>query len=446
MSATMEKLSSNQVKLTITLTAEKFEDGMKTAYNKLKGRLSVPGFRKGKAPRKVIENYYGQGVLIEEAFNTLLPDAYDSAVEELKIFPVDQPQVDIESIEPGKDCVFTATVYVRPEVTLGQYTGIEIPKMSAEVTDDEVQAELSAAQDRVSRWVDVERASKSGDRLTIDYLGTVDGVPFEGGQSEGFPLVLGSGTFIPGFEEQLEGLNKDDEKDVNVTFPEDYRATELAGKDAVFHVVVHEVKEKEVPELNDDFASEVSDFDTLDEYKADLRTKLEEQAKTRVRNMQTDALIDKVAANAQVDIPEAMIDRQIHAMIDDMAMRMSYQGLRMEDFLKYTNQTMDDLHTQYEPQAESRVRAELVLDAIRVKENIEVSDEEYDAEIKKYAEDSQQSVEDFTKNLTEQDKDYFKDMIVSQKVVDFLMDKAVEVEAPAEEAEAAPAAEEDKTE
>ncbi len=359
---------------------------------------------------------------------------------------MDQPQVDIESIEPGKDCVFTATVYVRPEVTLGQYTGIEIPKMSAEVTDDEVQAELSAAQDRVSRWVDVERASKSGDRLTIDYLGTVDGVPFEGGQSEGFPLVLGSGTFIPGFEEQLEGLNKDDEKDVNVTFPEDYRATELAGKDAVFHVVVHEVKEKEVPELNDDFASEVSDFDTLDEYKADLRTKLEEQAKTRVRNMQTDALIDKVAANAQVDIPEAMIDRQIHAMIDDMAMRMSYQGLRMEDFLKYTNQTMDDLHTQYEPQAESRVRAELVLDAIRVKENIEVSDEEYDAEIKKYAEDSQQSVEDFTKNLTEQDKDYFKDMIVSQKVVDFLMDKAVEVEAPAEEAEAAPAAEEDKAE
>ena len=291
MSATMEKLSSNQVKLTVTLSAEAFESGMNTAYHKLRGRLSVPGFRKGKAPRNVIENYYGQGVLVEEAFNTLLPDAYDKAVEELDIHPVDQPEVDIESIGPGEDCVFTAKVYVRPEVTLGQYFGVEIPKISAEVTDAEVEAELKSAQERVSRWVDVDRPSKTGDRVSIDYLGTVDGVAFEGGKSENFPLVLGSGTFIPGFEEQLEGVSKDEEKDVCVTFPEDYRATELAGKDAVFHVVVHEVKEKEVPELNDEFASEASEFDTLDEYKADIRAKLEEQAKNRARNAQTDALI-----------------------------------------------------------------------------------------------------------------------------------------------------------
>ena len=433
MSATMEKLSSNQVKLTVTLSAEAFESGMNTAYHKLRGRLSVPGFRKGKAPRKVIENYYGQGVLVEEAFNTLLPDAYDKAVEELDIHPVDQPEVDIESIGPGEDCVFTAKVYVRPEVTLGQYFGVEIPKISVEVTDAEVEAELKSAQERVSRWVDVDRPSKTGDRVSIDYLGTVDGVAFEGGKSENFPLVLGSGTFIPGFEEQLEGVSKDEEKDVCVTFPEDYRATELAGKDAVFHVVVHEVKEKEVPELNDEFASEASEFDTLDEYKADIRAKLEEQAKNRARNAQMDALIETVSQNAQVDVPRPMVERQIDAMINDMSMRMSYQGLRMEDFLKYTGQTMEDLRKQYDAQAASRVRAELVLDAVRVAENIQATDEDVENEILKYAKESERSAEELKETLSEQDKEYFKDMVVSQKVIDLLMEKAVEVEKKSEE-------------
>ena len=432
MSATMEKLSSNQVKLTITLPAESLEQGMNAAYHKLRGRLTVPGFRKGKAPRKVIENYYGEGVLVEEAFNALLPDAYDSAVQELDIHPVDQPEVDVESINPGEDCVFTATVYVRPDVELGEYFGIEIPKMDATVSDDEVEAELKAAQERVSRWVDVDRPSKNGDRVTIDYAGTVDGVAFEGGTSENFPLVLGSGTFIPGFEEQLEGLSKEEEKDVNVTFPEDYRATELAGKPAVFHVHVHEVKEKEVPELNDEFASEASEFETLDEYKKDIKEKLEEQAKNRARNAQMDALIEKVSQNATVDVPRPMVERQIDAMIQDMSIRMSYQGLQMSDFLKFTGQTMDDLRKQYDVQAASRVRAELVLDAIRVKEGIEATDEDVDKEIEKYAAESERSAEELKESLSEQDKEYFKDMVVSQKVVDLLLEKAVEVDAPAE--------------
>ncbi len=447
MSATMEKLSSNQVKLTITLSAETFEQGMNTAYHKLRGRLSVPGFRKGKAPRKVIENYYGQGVLVEEAFNTLLPDAYDGAVQETGIHPVDQPEVDVESIEPGKDCVFTATVYVRPDVTLGQYFGVEIPKVDQSVTDEDVENELKSAQERVSRWVDVERPAKNGDRVSVDYQGMVDGKPFEGGSSENFPLVLGSGTFIPGFEEQIVGMSKDEEKDIDVSFPEDYRATELAGKPAVFHVLVHEVKEKEVPELNDEFASEASEFETLDEYKADIRAKLEEQAKNRARNEQMDALIETVSANAQVDVPRPMVERQIDAMVNDMAMRMSYQGLKMEDFLKYTNQTMDDLRGQYDVQAAARVRAELVLDAIREAENIEATDEDVDKEIAKYAEENERSADELKETLSEQDKEYFKDMVVSQKVIDLLMEKAVEVEkkeeAPAEEApaEEAPAEE-----
>lgn len=425
MSATMEKLSANQVKLTVTLPAEQFDQGLNTAYQKLKGRLSVPGFRKGKAPRKVIENYYGAGVLYEEAFNALVPDAYDGAVEELGLHPVDQPDVDIESIGAGEDCVFTATVYVRPEVTLGEYKGLKIAKVEYPVTDEQIDAELKQAQERVSRWVDVERPAADGDRVTIDYFGTVDGVAFDGGHSDGFPIVLGSGTFIPGFEEQIVGMEKDGEKNVEVTFPEDYRATELAGKAAVFAVKVHEIKQKEVPELDDAFASEASEFDTLEEYKTSIREKLEKQSATRAENEQTDALIDAAAANATVDIPRCMIDHQIDHMINDMAMNMSYQGLKMEDFLKYTGQTTDDLRKQYEEQASKRVRAELVLDAIREKEDITATDDEANAEVAKYAEQAQRSVEELTKTLSAQDMEYFKDMVVSHKVVDFLMSSAV---------------------
>lgn len=454
MSATMEKLSSNQVKLTVTIPAEDFDKGMNSAYLKLRKQLTVPGFRKGKAPRKVIENFYGQGVFLEEAFNTIVPGAYDNAISELELNPVDQPEIDIDNIGPGEDCVFTATVYVRPEVTLGQYKGIEVPKAEYSVTDEEVEEEIKAAQERVARWEDVEREAKEQDRVTIDYLGTVDGVPFEGGESTNFPLVLGSGTFIPGFEEQLIGMKKLEEADVKVTFPEDYRAEDLAGKDASFHVLVHEIKEKQIPEINDDFASEVSEFDTLKEYKADLRAKLEEQAKNRAENERMDLIIDKVIENAEADVPEAMVDRQVHAMIDDMEMRMNYQGLRMEDFLRLTGQTHDDLHTQYEPQAKKRVMMELVLDEIRKVEKFEASDAEVEEQIKTYAEQTQSEFEEIKKTLTDTDLDYFKDMVLNQKVIDFLSDNAVDAQpkkkratkkkADAEDAKAEAAEEEKK--
>ena len=424
MSATMEKLSSNQVKLTVTLSAEAFESGMNTAYHKLRGRLSVPGFRKGKAPRKVIENYYGQGVLVEEAFNTLLPDAYDKAVEELDIHPVDQPEVDIESIGPGEDCVFTAKVYVRPEVTLGQYFGVEIPKISAEVTDAEVEAELKSAQERVSRWVDVDRPSKMGDRVSIDYLGTVDGVAFEGGKSENFPLVLGSGTFIPGFEEQLEGVSKDEEKDVRVTFPEDYRATELAGKDAVFHVVVHEVKEKEVPELNDEFAGEVSEFETLDEYKADIRKKLTESKEKQAATENENRVVDAVVAGASMEIPEPMVDSQLDNMVSEYARNMQSHGISLEQYMQYTGMTVDKLKEQMRPQAMKRIQTRLVLEAVAKAENIQISDEKVDEEIAKMAEAYKMEPEKLKGYMGEAEIASMKEDLAVQEAVDFLVAEA----------------------
>ncbi|MDR3084957.1 MAG: trigger factor [Christensenellaceae bacterium] len=425
MSATVEKISSNQVKLTITVPAADFSAAMSKAYLRVRGRLTVPGFRKGKAPRKVIENYYGQGILMEEAFNAIVPSAYDSAVTELDLNPVAQPDIDISSFGENEDCIFTATVYVRPEVTLGQYKGIEAPEIEVSVSDDELSAELEAARERVARWLDAERPAKQDDRVNIDYLGTVDGEPFEGGKSENFPLVLGSGTFIPGFEEQIIGMQKGEEKDIAVTFPEDYRATELAGKDASFHVILREIKEKELPDLDDEFASEVSEFETLEEYRADIRGKLEEQAKTRAENERGDQIVAKVVENATVNVPEPMIDAQVHNMIDEMAMRMSYQGLRMQDFLQYTGQTEHDLHEQYEEPAKQRVLTELVLDAVRKAEGIEASDEEVAAEIEKYAAQIERPSEEIKAEFGENEMNYFRDLVLSQKTIAFLSEHAV---------------------
>ncbi|MDR2513594.1 MAG: trigger factor [Christensenellaceae bacterium] len=425
MSATFERISSNQVKLTITVPAADFSAAMSKAYLRVRGRVNVPGFRKGKAPRKVIENYYGQGILMEEAFNALVPPAYDSAVTELDLNPVAQPDIDISSFGENEDCIFTATVYVRPEVTLGQYKGIEAPEIEVAVSDDEVSAELESARERVARWLDAERPAKQDDRVNIDYLGTVGGTPFEGGQSENFPLVLGSGTFIPGFEEQIIGMQKGEEKDIAVTFPEDYRATELAGKDASFHVLLREIKEKELPGLDDEFASEVSEFETLEEYRADIRGKLEEQAKTRAENERGDQIVAKVVENASVDVPEPMIDAQVHNMIDEMAMRMSYQGLRMQDFLQYTGQTEHDLHEQYEEPAKQRVLTELVLDAVRKAEGIEASDEEVAAEIEKYASQIERPSEEIKAEFGENEMNYFRDLVLSQKTLAFLSEHAV---------------------
>ncbi|MGN1250847.1 MAG: trigger factor [Candidatus Spyradocola sp.] len=432
MSATVEKLSSNQVKLTVTVSAQDFEQAMNAAYGKLKGRLTVPGFRKGKAPRKIIENYYGAGVLVEEAFNTVLPDSYDKAVEETGIKPVAQPEIDLETIGAGEDCVYTATVYVRPEVTLGEYKGIAVPAAKWEVKPEQVQAEIDRAAERVSRMVEVtDRAAQNGDSTNINYAGTVDGVAFAGGTAENQNLVLGSGMFIPGFEEQIVGMNIGEERDINVTFPEEYQAKELAGKAAVFHVKLNSISYKEMPEINDDFAKDVSEFDTLDEYKADIEKRIGEQEKNAAEQNRTDAIIEKVCQNATVDIPQPMVERAIDQRVNEMNMRMSYQGLKMEDFLKYTGQTMEQLRQGYADAARKQVLAEVVLDAIRTAEGIDATAEEVDAEIAKYAESAEKSVEDIKATLSAGDMEYFTEMVKTQKTIDLVV--AAAVYAPEEE-------------
>ena len=438
MSATVEKLSSNQVKLTVTVSAQDFEQAMNAAYGKLKGRLTVPGFRKGKAPRKIIENYYGAGVLVEEAFNTVLPDSYDKAVEETGIKPVAQPEIDLETIGAGEDCVYTATVYVRPEVTLGEYKGIAVPAAKWEVKPEQVQAEIDRAAERVSRMVEVtDRAAQNGDSTNINYAGTVDGVAFAGGTAENQNLVLGSGMFIPGFEDQVVGMNIGEERDINVTFPEEYQAKELAGKAAVFHVKLNSISYKEMPEINDDFAKDVSEFDTLGEYKADIEKRIGEQEKNAAEQNRTDAIIEKVCENATVDIPQPMVERAIDQRVNEMNMRMSYQGLKMEDFLKYTGQTMEQLRQTYADAARKQVLAEVVLDAIRTAEGIDATAEEVDAEIAKYAESAEKSVEDIKATLSAGDMEYFTEMVKTQKTIDLVVAAAVDApeEEPAKDAE-----------
>jgi trigger factor len=420
MNVTKETTAPNKVKLTIELSSEEFEAGMAAAYKKIVKQINIPGFRKGKAPRKVIENFYGESVFYEEAFNYAFPKAYDKAIDEQDLFPVEQPQIDIVSIGTQEKTVFTAEFFVKPEVTLGQYKGIEVEKKEYPVTAEQIDAEIEQARSRNASWEDVDRACAMGDRATIDYAGTVDGVAFEGGTSENFPLELGSGTFIPGFEEQVAGMEKGQERDVKVTFPEDYRAEDLAGKEAVFHVKLNGVQAKNLPELDDEFAKDVSEFDTLADYRADVEKRLTQQAQTRSDNEFTNAVVEAVCANCEVEIPQPMIEREIDAMVRDMSMRFAYQGLSMDDFLKYTNQTMEQLRAQYQDQALSRVKGELVLEAVRKAENIEAAQEDIDALIEKYAQQSGTDAESFTKSFSDQDWDYIRMDAATQKTIEFL--------------------------
>ena len=434
MSATVEKLSSNQVKLTVTVSAQDFEQAMNAAYGKLKGRLTVPGFRKGKAPRKIIENYYGAGVLVEEAFNTVLPDSYDKAVEETGIKPVAQPEIDLETIGAGEDCVYTATVYVRPEVTLGQYKGIAVPAAKWEVKPEQVQAEIDRAAERVSRMVEVtDRAAQDGDTTNINYAGSVDGVAFAGGTAENQNLVLGSGMFIPGFEDQVVGMNIGEERDLSVKFPEQYHADNLAGKDAVFHVKVNGIQTKVRPELDDDFAADVSEFDTFEAYKANIVADLEKNAADRAEANLEDALVQKVVDAADCDIPDAMIQDEITTMLREMEMRMMYQGIRFEDYLKYTGQTLDQVRENYKPEAANRVKTQLVLEAVAKAENIVPTDEDVDEAIADQAKRVNRDVEEFKASLSEQQKEYLKETAGIKKVIDFLKANAVITEKAAEE-------------
>lgn len=426
MSTTVEKISSNKVKLSFDIDAAQFDAAMDKAYIKVRGQVTIPGFRKGRAPRKMIENMYGgEGVFYDEAFELIFDEVYGPAIDENKLEVVDRPQVDIQQIGTGKNLQFTCEVFVKPDVTLGEYKGVEVKREHTLVTEDEVNAEIEKERNKQAAEVSVEnRAVAEGDTVNLDYSGSVDGVKFAGGTAEAQTLKIGSHTFIPGFEEQMVGMNIGEEKDLEVTFPEEYHAKELAGKKAVFHVKVNSITETQLPALDDDFAKDISEFDTLDEYKADVRAKLEAQAAERDNNAFTNAVIEKVMENATVEIPEAMVERQIDSMVRNFEARLAQQGLKLADFIKYTGQDEKSFRNQYREQAEKSVRANLVLEAVENAENFEATEEEIDAEIVKFAGQIGQDVENLKKNLTEGDREYFKADVIRDKAVKFLCDNA----------------------
>ena len=425
MSTTVEKISSNKVKLSFDIDAAKFDEAMGKAYIKVRGQVAIPGFRKGHAPRKMIENMYGEGVFYDEAFELIFDEVYGPAIDENKLEVVDRPQVDIQQIGTGKNLQFTCEVFVKPDVTLGEYKGVEVKKEHTLVTEDDVNAEIEKERNKQAAEVSVDdRAVAEGDTVNLDYSGSVDGVKFAGGTAEGQTLKIGSHTFIPGFEEQMVGMNIGEEKDLNVTFPAEYHAPDLAGKEAVFHVKVNSITETQLPALDDDFAKDISEFDTLDAYKADVRAKLEAQAAERDNNAFTNAVIEKVMANATVEIPDAMVERQIDSMVRNFEARLAQQGLKLADFMKYTGQDEKSFRNQYRDQAEKSVRANLVLEAVENVEKFEAAEEEIDAEIEKFAKQIGQNVEDLKKNLTEGDREYFKADVIRDKAVKFLCDNA----------------------
>ena len=433
MSATYEKVSSNKAKLSFTVPAEQFEAAMQKAYLKNRGKINVPGFRRGKAPRKLIETMYGESVFYDDAFQLIFPDLYDEAVKENNLQVVDQPEVDVQEIGEGKDLVFSCEVFVRPDVTLGDYKGLTVSVTKQTVTDADVDARIEQDRKKVARQIDVEGALENGDTVKLNYMGTVDGVAFEGGTAENQTLTLGSGQFIPGFEEQMVGMNIGEEKDLNVTFPEKYHSEELAGKNAVFHVKVLSATRTELPKLDDDFAADASEYNTFAEYKDSIVKELNDRAAKNNEIAVENALVEKAVENASMDIPQAMINEQTNYLLREMQMRMAYQGLKMEDYLKYTGQTIEQLADMYKGEAEHRVKVELTLDAIRKAEGIEPTDEDVAKQIAEQAERMGQSVEDFEKTLTDEQRGYLRDTAAIQKVVD-LMKQDCTVEEKKEEA------------
>ncbi len=425
MSLQVEKLEKNMAKLTVEVPAEQFEAALKTSFQKNKNKFSIPGFRKGKAPQAMVEKMYGVGVLYDDAIDTLLDSTYADAVKESGLEIVSRPEIGIEQIEKGKTFIYTALVAVKPEVTLGEYKGVEVEKAKPEVTDADVEAELKKVQDQNSRMVNVEdRAVENGDHTVIDFEGFVDGQPFEGGKSEAYPLVIGSHSFIDTFEEQLIGKNIGDEVEVNVTFPAEYHAAELAGKPAVFKVKIHEIKTKELPELNDEFAGEVSEFETMDEYKSDIRAKLAETKQQQATTENENNVVEKVVENASMEIPDAMIDEQVREMINDYARRMQSQGISLEQYMQFTGMTIEKLQEQSRPQAEKRICTRLVLEAVVAAENIQVSDEAVDAEIAKMAETYKMEADKVRSIMGEAGIAQMKEDMAVQEAVDFLVAEA----------------------
>lgn len=426
MNAEMIKREGNQVVLKLTIDAETFENGLQKAYLKERGKYNLPGFRKGKAPRQLIEKNFGEGVFFEEAINTVVPEPYAAALDQFALEPVDRPDLDIEEVGKGKELIVTATVTVKPEVTLGEYKGVEIEKVTYEVTDAEVEAELERSRDMNARMVTVEdRPVQDGDTLTIDYQGFVGDHQFEGGTADNQTLVIGSGRFIPGFEEQLIGAHLNTEATVNVTFPEEYHSDELAGQEAKFLVTVKGIKAKEMPALDDEFAKDTSEFDTLEELKADIRKRLEETSATKAQNEQRDKVVSALVEKTEIDIPQVMIDSEINDMLREFDYQLRYQGLDIEKYLQFSGSSIQDLRGQMQEDAARRVRTSLTVEAVCKANAIEVADEEVEAELQKMAEAQKTTVDKIRATFARDNYAYLKDIILSRKTVDFLTEQAV---------------------
>ncbi|MCX4273388.1 MAG: trigger factor [Acetatifactor sp.] len=437
MSLQVEKLEKNMARLTIEVAAEELEKAIEEAYRKERNRISIPGFRKGKAPRKLIEQMYGKEVFYEDAANALISEAYEKELENCEESVVSQPRINVVQIEAGKPFIFTAEVALKPEVTLGKYKGVKVDAADLEVTDEEIDAEIGKERDNSARTVPVEgRPVQDGDMTVIDFEGFVDGVAFEGGKGTDYPLTIGSGAFIPGFEEELIGAEIGKETDVNVTFPEDYQAAELAGKAAVFKCTVKEIKEKELPALDDEFAAEVSEFDTLAEYREDTKKKIGERKAEAARSAREEAVIDAIIEDAQMEIPEAMLETQQRQMVEDFAQRLQMQGLSMEQYMQFTGATPQMMLEQIKPQALRRIQSRLVLEAVAAAEKMEATEEEFEAEVAKMAEGYKMEPDKVKELLGEGGKKQVMEDICVNKAVEFVVENAKEAKASKKSAKA----------
>ncbi len=428
MSLQVETLEKNMAKLTIEVSAEEVESALQRAYQKQKSKISIPGFRKGKVPRQMVEKMYGVGVFYEDAANDMIPAAYEKAASESELEIVSQPKIEVVQIEKGKEFIFTAEVAVKPEVKLGEYKGVEVPKTETEVTEEDIMAEINKEREQNSRIITVDdRAVEDGDMTVIDFEGFVDGEAFEGGKGEDYPLTIGSHSFIDTFEEQLIGKNIGEETEVNVTFPEEYHAEELKGKPALFKVTVKEIKKKELPELDDDFVEDVSEFSTVAEYKDSIKNKIEERKAKEAKAAKEDAAIEKIIENAKMEIPEPMIETQVRQMAEDFSRRLSQQGLSVEQYFQYTGLTAEMLLDQMKPQALKRIQSRLVLEAIAKAEAIQVSEEELEKEIQDMATSYQMEADKLKALLTDKDKENMKSDIAVSKAADLVAESAKEV-------------------
>jgi len=437
MSLQVEKLDGNMAKLTIEVAAEDLEKAIENAYQKSKNKISIPGFRKGKAPRKMIEQMYGKGVFLEDAANELISESYEKALDECTEDIVSSPRIDVIQLESGKPFIYTAEVALKPEVTLGKYKGVKIDKVDIDVTEEEIEADIAKERDNAARIIPItDRAVKDGDMTVIDFEGFVDGVAFDGGKGEDYPLTIGSGAFIPGFEEALIGAEIGVETDVNVTFPEDYQAEELAGKAAVFKCTVKEIKEKELPELDDEFASEVSEYDTFAEYKESVKAKIVDRKTAAAKSAKEEEVVAAVVADAKMDIPEAMVETTQRQMVEEFAQRMQSQGISMEQYMQFTGMTPQMLLEQIKPQAMKRIQSRLVLEAVVAAENITVSEEEFEAEVARMAASYMMEADKVKELLGEGGKKSVMEDLAINKAVEFVVENAKETKAKAKKAEA----------